>query len=502
VNNSEDLTKPISGKTVAKNTIYNLLGYGLPLLVAIVLIPPLIKGLGEERFGILSLSWVVIGYFSFFDLGIGRALTKLIAEKIGVNSTEEIPGIFWTSFFLMLIASFSGTIILLFVSDLFIQDIFKISESLKEETLHTFYVLAFSIPIVATTAGLRGILEAYQKFGAINTIRIFLGVFTFLGPLLCLIFTQSLFWIVLFLVAIRIIVWILYLLLCFKVNPEIKLNFKFERGLVKPVLKISGWMTVSNIVGPIIIYLDRFLIGAVISAAAITYYTTPYEVVTKLFIIPGALVAVLFPVFSSSFQNNPDFSKKIFLRGTKFIFIFIYPVILLILTFAFEGMDLWLGRKFAEESSLVLQLLAVGVLLNSLAYLPFTYLQGVGRPDIPAKINLIELPFYVLAMWLATKQFGISGSAFVWAALSFVNTLIQFFIVFRLAQNKFKYEFRTVAPAFMICLLIVPFMITGLYLKIVFAAVILFSFALITRKHLLLKEEKTFLVSRFKMFTV
>jgi O-antigen/teichoic acid export membrane protein len=82
VNKPGNPNELISGRTVAKNTMYNLFGYGLPLLVAVLLIPPLIKGLGEEKFGILSLSWVIVGYFSFFDFGIGRALTKIIAEKI------------------------------------------------------------------------------------------------------------------------------------------------------------------------------------------------------------------------------------------------------------------------------------------------------------------------------------------------------------------------------------------------------------------------------------
>lgn len=77
----EDVNIIYSGSRVAKNTIYNLLGYGIPIIVGVVLIPLLIKGLGIGKFGILSLSWVVIGYFSFFDLGGRRPLTKIIAEK-------------------------------------------------------------------------------------------------------------------------------------------------------------------------------------------------------------------------------------------------------------------------------------------------------------------------------------------------------------------------------------------------------------------------------------
>lgn len=499
---SEDLSKIYSGSRVAKNTIYNLLGYGLPLIIAVVLIPPLIKGLGEERFGILNLAWIVIGYFSFFDFGIGRTLTKIVAEKIGLNKTEEIPGIFWTSFFLMLVISLIGTLALIFFSPSLVYNFFNISKELQQESINTFYVLALSIPIVTTTAGLRGVLEAYQKFGIINIIRIILGVFTFLGPLICLAFTQSLFWIVILLTLIRIVVWILYLVQCFKVNISIKREFKFDSGLIKPVLKLSGWMTVSNIVGPLITYLDRFLIGALLSVAAITYYATPYEVVTKLFVIPSALVGVLFPAFSATFVNQPELSKKLFLKGSKFVFIFLYPIVLFIITFAYEGMDLWLGKKFAEESSLVLQLLAVGVLLNSFAHLPFTFLQGIGRPDIPAKINLIELPFYLLAMWFAIKQFGINGAALVWFLINFVNTTIQFSIVNKIIASHFEFKFKNLSILIMFLSLITPFVINNFFFKIIFSFGMLLFFIIITWRYLLLTEEKIYLISKIKVLNV
>ncbi|HLJ29909.1 MAG TPA: hypothetical protein VKY85_24590 [Candidatus Angelobacter sp.] len=58
-----------SGRFLARNTIWNLLGQLLPMAVAVVAIPPVIRGLGIPRFGVLSLAWIVIGYFSLFDLG-------------------------------------------------------------------------------------------------------------------------------------------------------------------------------------------------------------------------------------------------------------------------------------------------------------------------------------------------------------------------------------------------------------------------------------------------
>ncbi|MDZ7626172.1 MAG: polysaccharide biosynthesis C-terminal domain-containing protein [Ignavibacteriaceae bacterium] len=165
-------------------------------------------------------------------------------------------------------------------------------------------------------------------------------------------------------------------------------------------------------------------------------------------------------------------------------------------------MDLWLGRKFAEESSLVLQLLALGVLLNSFAHLPFTFLQGIGRPDIPAKINLIELPFYLLSMWFAIKQFGINGAALVWFLINFVNTVIQFFIVNKIITAHFEFKFSNISILIMILSLITPFIINNLFFKIIFSFGMLLFFIIITWRFFLLKDEKMFLISKIKVLNV
>lgn len=493
-----------SGKAIAKNTIYNLLGYGVPLIFAIILIPFLLKGLGDEKFGILNLAWVIVGYFSFLDFGIGRALTKVIAEKLGTNQIEEIPHLFWTSFFLLLGISIIFTIVLLFLTPILVLDFFKISEALQTETLNSFYLLAISVPLVTTTAGIRGVLEAYQKFAVINIIRTTLGVFLFLGPLLCLIFTNSLFWIVLVLVAVRLVILFLYISQCFKVNQQLKNYLAYSSQLVKPILKFSGWITVSNVIVPIIIYIDRFLIGALVSAAAITYYATPYEVVSKLLLVPGAITGVLFPAVSASYLSNPDFAKKLSIKAIKYIFILLYPIILLILTFAHEGLYLWLGKEFAEKSTLILQLMTIGILFNSIAYIPFTYLQGIGKPEITAVIQLIELPIYLFAMLIAIRDYGINGAAFIWMLRIILDALLLF--MFAKKYILLKFDFKPALNQLLLSAVVIAsffiILITNVAFKSLLAGMILVIFTHLIWKYFLAEDEKLFVTAKLKMLKI
>ena len=494
---TENYSINISGNSIAKNTFYNLLGNIIPIIFALIFIPPLIKGLGTERFGILSIAWMIIGYFSFFDFGIGRGLTKIIAERIGSNQSDQISKIFWTALFLMVLVSVLAAIGVSFCIPS-IVNIFKISKNLRQETTSIFYILALSIPLVTTTAGLRGFLEAYQKFAVINFMRVFLGIFNFLGPLLVLIITDSLFWVIVFLIFTRIIIWILYLLQCFKTSKEIKTEMTVDFNSIRPVLKFSVWITVGNIIVPMIFYSDRFLIGALISAAALTYYVTPFEVVTKLMVVPVALSGVLFPVFSASFLNNPDVIKKIFLRGVKFIFLIMYPVVFLVVAFSYEGIELWLGMEFATKSSLILKLLAIGVLMNSLSLIPTNFFEGIGKPKIPTLIILTELPFYIFAMWFAIDRNGINGAAMVYMISATFNASILYFFAYKFYTIRFNSRIKKFSFFPFMIGFVFPFLVNDIYARTIFAICFIIIFPIIAWKFFLSDEEKFFIVSKLR----
>src|SRR5580704_14508628 len=155
------------GSLLAQNTIWNLIG-GSPVIVAVFSIPILIHGLGKSRFGVLALAWALIGYASLFDIGLGRALTQLVAKKLGSGGDHEIPALVWTSLLLMLALGVVGAAAIIAISPWLVHHALKIPEALQSETVRAFYLLGLSVPVVIVTAGLRGLLEAHQRFKLVN----------------------------------------------------------------------------------------------------------------------------------------------------------------------------------------------------------------------------------------------------------------------------------------------------------------------------------------------
>ena len=242
-----------------------------------------------------------------------------------------------------------------------------------------------------------------------NLLRIPLGIFAFAGPLLVLPFSKTLPPVVGILVLGRLAAhgWRTWFSAS-RFRRCCAIGFLWHRPAVLPLMKFGGWMTVTNVIGLLMVTLDRFVIGALLaSVAAVAYYATPYEAITKLWIVPSSIVAVVFPAFSASLIGHPERASLLYDRSVKYVLVALFPIVLVVMLFAPEILNLWLGADFAAHSSTVLRWLAIGVFINSLALVPATLIQGSGRPDATAKVHALELPLYLLALWLLIRGHGI-----------------------------------------------------------------------------------------------
>ncbi|HVA01222.1 MAG TPA: polysaccharide biosynthesis C-terminal domain-containing protein, partial [Terriglobia bacterium] len=123
----------------------------------------------------------------------------------------------------------------------------------------------------------------------------------------------------------------------------------------------------------------------------------------------------LFPAFSASAgRGDNEWIRNALIRSLKFLLLTVGPAALVLAFFARPLLTLWLGARFANEGTLVLQIMAAGVLVNSLAYVPYNLLQGIGRPDVTAKFHLLELPLHVVLAWFLVTRYGLPGAALAW----------------------------------------------------------------------------------------
>jgi O-antigen/teichoic acid export membrane protein len=404
----------IQASLLVKNTVLNFTGQVIPLIVALITVPYIVHGLGAERFGIFSLGFVVLGYLSILDFGLGRATTKFVAEALGNGEICKIAPIVWTSLVFIIILSLIGMIVLIALTPLLVERILKVSSYLIEEAKLTFYIMSISILLTLIRATLSGVLEAYQRFDILNAFGIPSNVLTFLIPVIVIYAGGNLPMIIILLLLKNTSVMILYFILCRKLIPSANPLSSINFTLAKSLFSFGSWIALHNAAVAILLYLDRFLVGVFLTMSAVAYYTAPYELVSRASIIPSSMMMVLFPAFSSLETIDKERLQNLFIRSFKYLILIMGLVLSIIFVFAREILLLWLGNEFAEKSTIVLQIFSVGVFFSSLAWLSGTLLQGIGKPRVVTIIILIQVPIYIALTWFLIKSIGIEGAAIAW----------------------------------------------------------------------------------------
>jgi O-antigen/teichoic acid export membrane protein len=488
-----------SARVLSISTAWNLASYVIPLVVGIFTIPRLISGLGTDRFGILALAWVLIGSFSLFDFGLGRALTQVVATTLGRGAQTELGPIVWSGLLLMLGCGLVGAGIMASVSPAAIHSWLRIPSSLQPDALEAFYVLASGLPLVVVTAGLRGVLEAQQRFGLSSAVRIPLGALTFGGPLMILPWTKSIAASVLVLLVGRAVAALAYLVICVRATPALASRPQIRLANMASVLRMGALISISNFVSPVIVYADRFVIGAILSIAAVAYYSVPYDLVVRILFIPGAIATVFFPAFAMSYANDAEYTDRLFLRASKYLLMLMFPILLVTIVLANQGLSLWVGSDFARQGTKVLQVLAIGVFANGLAQMPFAMIQAAGRADVTAKLHLVEAAIYLPVLWVLIAAGGIDGAAFAWTLRVLGDLLAQFLLTRRLVAGGLSRLNALLLPfaATLAALAIAMFLPSNLLLKVGFLVVALAAFATVGWFRLLSAEERAVAVRPF-----
>lgn len=407
---------------LVRNVLYNLAGLAAPVLLALLCIPPLLAGMGTARFGLLTLVWVVLGYFSVFDLGIGRALTLAVADRQARGRVADISPLIITGLQITAALGFLGGLLLIVMSNQLARLMASGDIALMAELRPALMAVAFALPFVTMTAAMRGVLEAHGRFDITSAIRLGMGFITYGGPLVVLQFRQGLTPVVFFLVAARTLTWAVHAIGLMRVIPPQQVSpRRFSSAELRPLLVSGGWMTVSNVISPMLSYLDRFVLAGLVGVAMVAYYTTPYEAVSRLTLIPEAVLGVLFPTLGAALALDPARAQRLYGQCLRVMVSVMLPVAAAVVAFAHPLLSLWISPSFANQSFRVLQVLAVGIAINCVARLPFTAIQSAGRADLTARLHVIELPVFLLVLSVLTRDFGIVGTAWAWATRAAVD---------------------------------------------------------------------------------
>lgn len=401
-------------KGVRRNAAINVVGNIIPMLAALVAMPMLLNGLGAPRMGLFALALGLFGFAGIFDLGLGRALTRTVAHHAqdGV-APERIAPLLRSGLLVVLVMGLAWGTVLWLGSDWIVSRIRVLGDTLRAESHAGLLILACLIPVALLSTSLVGILEGLQRFWRANAIRVPLGVATYLVPAIVAQWMPTLVAVVGALAIVRLLG---MLVLLRAVAMEIPL--RATRGPdplpMAPMWRYTGWLSISNIVGPLMVYGDRYYLATLLPPASIAYYTVPLDTMMRATSLPGAALNAAFPALTRA-QSQPGTAQRYFTdANTLLLFAWLVPLAVIGILLP-DALRLWLGPEHGQGMLATSRLILAGVLVNGFALVPFNLLQAVGRSDLTAKLHAVELPLFAIGLMLLVTRFGVAGAALAWS---------------------------------------------------------------------------------------
>lgn len=408
--------------SIAKHTGYNVAGKLAPLAVSILTVPIYLSAIGLDRYGILALCWLMLGYLGFLELGMGPSLQQRVAA-LKSGSDEERAELFWTALWINVMMGVLGGVIIYFLANLYFGMMGEVSAEITIEIANSIPWLALAFPFNLINSVLVGALKGRERFLEVNIVSSISSIaMTTLPLLVAILVGPRLDHLVAMSVFARVIAAIVQFFLVKKILPFGRPHRpRKEPG--KALITFGAWVSVTTILTPILATVDRFAIGAVLGAAAVSIYTIPYNLAARSRILSDSLGSSLFPRFASLTETQRNSLEH---SATQVMLTLMTPMTLWAIVCFGPFLRLWVGPEIGSQSEPVAAIIMAGWWANAFARVALARIQGGGRPDLVTKILLFELPFYLPMLYFGMHWMGIIGAALAWTIRTTADPIIMY----------------------------------------------------------------------------
>jgi O-antigen/teichoic acid export membrane protein len=201
-----------------------------------------------------------------------------------------------------------------------------------------------------------------------------------------------------------------------KLLPEVTLGFNFVIKEINRIYSFGLLVASTNLASSILLQLDRLIIPAFLGPSALTYYSLPGNVASKIPGVTTGFGGMMIPLACSlSGQEDRATIKTVYIRAFRNLTLVSAAIACGISLFAYKIMYFWLGQDFAAKSTNILVILTATYFLLGI-FTPLTqFLLGLGKVKFLAIFSGGLALLNMLLLFLLVPRFGITGAA--WAYL-------------------------------------------------------------------------------------
>ena len=411
-----------SGRRVARNVAFNYGAFLLQVFLGLALAPSLLRGLGNERFGTLTLVGALASYVGVAELGLGTATVRAVASSGAQDDRRAVEGVLSTSLALYLLVATVGLGVLGVLAVLLPR--LGVTEGVSEARVA---LLALG---VAQTFGLVTNVYPALLFGTGRSSRLIaIGsgttVLAGVAQIVVVLRTGSLMATALVGASFSLFSAASIAMVARASVSDVKLRLSQAQKSIARSLMASGWRNgVIGLSAAAAFNTDAAVVGAVLGTGAVAAYGVAARASGLIANLSTRISDVLVPTYAHYAALNE--SEKIYSLYRDTVvggYILTLPAGALALTAGDELLRVWLGNV-PDGAPLVLSLLVGATVVAVPGAGAFRLLSGMNRLTLVAVAAAISAAANLaLGIWL-TRRWGLEGPAVATLSLAIVYDLI------------------------------------------------------------------------------
>jgi O-antigen/teichoic acid export membrane protein len=397
---------------IIKNVSSNWFSLGINVVTGIIVSPFIVHRLGDTANGIWVLIFSVTGYYGLFDLGIRSSVVRYVSKFTATGEDEELARVVNTSLF-----SYAAiglvTLLLTLVLSFNVDHIFrKVPAEMLPTTRLLLLMVGASVAVNFPLGVFGGFLEGLQRFyitswtNIVATVARTVLIFVLLGRgygLVMLAFIT---------VILPLIAAIVRAAIALYLKP-VPIGLRYvEKATFRRIANYSSSTFLIMVAGRLKFKSDEVVIGTMMSAAAITYFSIGNRIVDYAGQVVTTLAQVFTPMSSQS-EAKGDLNRlrKIFVVGNRVCAFIIFPICATLIILGKSVIQVWMGKKYVDTSYPVLVIMIIACTLWWSQSASGRVLFGMSKHGTWAKITLLEGVANLILSIALIPYYGIKGDA-------------------------------------------------------------------------------------------
>jgi O-antigen/teichoic acid export membrane protein len=383
---------------IRRNVAFNLLGFLLPALLVFGSFPLLLRGLGAEKFGILSLAMSVAATLSFLDFGLAAATLRFVVADLNRGDPRSAGRVMTTS---MLFFGAMGGLITVLVVVFSPWLVGRVGIPLDQHYLgqQVLRLTALQIGFTLILNVISSLFKAIDRFDLAATLVTLVAFASnavpamqvaWLGVSLPIALSTA----TALLAVISVIM--IFVLACKSTRHGIFLQRDLPNIVTfRRTMSFGATLTLHGLIGMLFTHGQRLLVGVLFGPIAVAAYQLSLTLVSKVHALINAAAEVALPIASS---GKIDALRRNYLKN-MLILSAMSAAPLLFIAFANEWLiNLWLGRNAPTLTAQILPALCVAYFFVAISALPYHILNGLGHPNVNVWFAVFNIVVYVAAV--------------------------------------------------------------------------------------------------------